>query len=245
MGLGSILLGIFSFLLMIAGVLFVMVPFLGTMLSFLSPILAITGVVLGGVAMSRARQGMGESEGLATAGLVINILAFIPAMLVALTCGLCNTMCTGMYLTPNDPTRQVPWDRDGGVRSNPIEDLFAPPDASVAHTGVPNTGVPNTGVPNTDVPRANVPSVDVPSEGPTPVPMRRQGDETELPPPPLPPGPTTPAPLAPAPPAPSTTEGSTPAASDATSADTTSADAAGSDTTPAPRSRRSRRATSP
>lgn len=174
MGLGSIILGIFSFLLMIAGVIFVWVPFLGTMLSFLSPILAIAGVILGGVAMSRAKQGMGESEGLATAGLVLNIIAFIPAMLVALTCGLCNTMCTGAFLNPQEPTqRTVPWDRDGGPGSNPFEDLFEPPDAAVPDPVAP-------------VPDPNAP----------PIPMQRQGDETPLPPPPLPPGPAG-APAAP------------------------------------------------
>jgi hypothetical protein len=168
MGLGSIILGIFSFLLMIAGMIFVFVPFLGTMLSFLSPILAIAGVILGGVAMSRAKQGMGENEGLATAGLVVNIIAFMPAMLVALTCGLCNTMCTGAFLTPPDSTHQrVPWDRDGGPNSNPFEDLFDPPDAAEA-TPPPSTPPPSA---------------------PSP-PMERQGDETPLPPPPLPPGPS-------------------------------------------------------
>ncbi len=167
MGLGSIILGIFAFLLMISGVIFVWVPFLGTMLSFLSPILAIAGVILGGVAMSRAKQGMGENEGLATAGLVLNIIAFVPAMLVALTCGLCNTMCTGAFLNPQEPTHQtVPWDRDGGPGSNPFEDLFDPPDAAV------------------DDPVAPLPDPNAP-----PVPMQRQGDETPLPPPPLPPGP--------------------------------------------------------
>jgi hypothetical protein len=168
MGLGSIILGIFSFLLMICGVIFVFVPFLGTMLSFLSPILAIAGVILGGVAMSRAKQGMGESEGLATAGLVLNIIAFVPAMLVALTCGLCNTMCTGAFLNPTPPgsTQSVPWDRDGGPGSNPFEDLFDPPDAAVPDPVAPDPD-PNT----------------------PPVPMQRQGDETPLPPPPLPPGP--------------------------------------------------------
>lgn len=175
MGLGSIILGIFSFLLMIAGVLFVWVPFLGTMLSFLSPILAIAGVILGGVSMSRAKQGMGESEGLATAGLVLNIIAFVPAMLVALTCGLCNTMCTGAFLNPTQPNSQpVPWDRDGGPGSNPFEDLFDPPDAAV----------PDPVAPEAD---PNAP----------PVPMQRQGDETPLPPPPLPPGPTGAPPAAP------------------------------------------------
>ncbi len=167
MGLGSIILAIFAFLCMIAGVFFVWVPFLGTMLSFLSPVLAITGVVLGGVAMSRARQGMGESEGLATAGLVLNIVAFVPAMLIALTCGLCNTLCTGMYLQPSTPSSRVPWDRDGGAGSNPIEDLFAEPDA----------GEP-----------AVIPPVIPPPVEPE-VPMERQGEGPPMPPPPLPPGP--------------------------------------------------------
>jgi hypothetical protein len=171
MGLGSILLGIFSFLLMIAGVIFVFVPFLGTMLSFLSPILAIAGVILGGVAMSRAKQGLGESEGLATAGLILNILAFVPAMLVALTCGLCNTMCTGAFLTPPDPNApRVPWDRDGGPGSNPLEDLFDPPDAA-----------------------RPAPQVPAPA-GTGGAPLERQGDGTPLPPPPLPPGPSGVAP---------------------------------------------------
>jgi len=171
MGLGSILLGIFSFLLMIAGVIFVFVPFLGTMLSFLSPILAIAGVILGGVAMSRAKQGLGESEGLATAGLILNILAFVPAMLVALTCGLCNTMCTGAFLTPPDPNApRVPWDRDGGPGSNPLEDLFDPPDAA-----------------------RPAPQVPAPA-GTGGAPPERQGDGTPLPPPPLPPGPSGVAP---------------------------------------------------
>lgn len=165
MGLGSIILAVFAFLLIVAGVLATPVPFLGMMLSFLAPVLAIAGVVLGGVAMSRAKQGQGESEGLATAGLVLNIIAFVPAMLVAVTCGLCNTMCTGMYMDPSEPGRGVPWDRDGGAAGNPFEDLFDPPDAG------PPTPLPA-----------------LPPTAPT-GPMHREGDDTPLPPPPLPPGP--------------------------------------------------------
>jgi hypothetical protein len=184
MGLGSIILAVFAFLCMIAGALFVMVPFLGTMLSFLSPVLAITGVVLGGVALSRAKQGMGESEGLATAGLVLNIVAFVPAMFVALTCGLCNTLCTGAYLQPSDPNARVPWDRDGGVGSNPIEELFAEPDAGEP---APRPQPQGTGPQSTPEPQSAQGSQDTP--GPEGTPMQRQGDQTPLPPPPLPPGP--------------------------------------------------------
>ena len=153
---------------------------------------------------------MGENEGLATAGLVINIIAFLPAMLVALTCGLCNTMCTGAFLTPPDTTHQtVPWDRDGGPGSNPFEDLFDPPDAATAAPGVPPATIQ-----------------------PPPAPMERQGDETPLPPPPLPPGPAgagapaEPATAAPREPAP-TEPASTPAPTDPASAPPATAAAPG------------------
>ncbi|GAB4205451.1 MAG: hypothetical protein OHK0013_21330 [Sandaracinaceae bacterium] len=212
MGLGSIILAVFAFLCMIAGALFVMVPFLGTMLSFLSPVLAITGVVLGGVALSRAKQGMGESEGLATAGLVLNIVAFVPAMFVALTCGLCNTLCTGAYLQPSDPSAGVPWDRDGGVGSNPIEDLFAEPDSGEPPAPVPDPqgtqgspdpqgaqGSPDPqGAQGSPDPQGAQGSPDpqgaqgasvTPRGTPSETPMQRRGDQTPLPPPPLPPGP--------------------------------------------------------
>jgi len=180
MGLGSLILGIFAFLCMFAGAVLVWVPFLGTMLSFLSPILAVAGVILGGVALSRAREGQGESEGLAIGGLVVNIVAFIPAMLVALTCGLCNTLCTSAFVTPNGQTSSVPWDVDGGRSSNPFEDLFG--DAGVR----PNVLPPTPLVPAT-------PSDPAPATAPTDPtaaePMQREGDQTPLPPPPLPPGP--------------------------------------------------------
>lgn len=101
MGTGSIILGAFAFICMIAGALLSLVPFLGTMLSFLAPVLALAGIILGGVALSRAKAGAGESEGLAVGGLVTSIIAFIPSVLVALTCGLCNVCATGMYLDPN------------------------------------------------------------------------------------------------------------------------------------------------
>lgn len=179
MGLGSVILGVFAFLCMFAGALLVWVPFLGTMLSFLAPILAIAGVILGGVAMSRAREGQGESEGLAIGGLILNVVAFIPAMLIALTCGLCNTLCTSAYVSPNGQTSNVPWTVDAGPHSNPFEDLFA--DAGVRPTILPPPITPP--IPSTPLP----PGVEPPPT--TPAPMQREGDQTPLPPPPLPPGP--------------------------------------------------------
>ena len=114
MGLGAILLGVFSFVCMFGGAALTPIPFVGTMLSFLSPVLAIAGIVLGGVAMSRAQR-EGEQDGLAIAGLVVNVVAFVPAMLVALTCGLCNTLCTGAMLAPHDPNATPFWMRDAGA----------------------------------------------------------------------------------------------------------------------------------
>jgi hypothetical protein len=101
MGIGAIVLGVFAFVCMAGGALLAWVPFLGTMLSFLAPVLALGGIILGGVAYSRARSGGGESEGLAIGGLVTSVIAFVPAVLVALTCGLCNTCATAMYLDPS------------------------------------------------------------------------------------------------------------------------------------------------
>lgn len=126
MGLGALLLGVFALICMFAGAVMFMVPFVGTMLSFLAPVIAIAGVVIGGVAVSRAKQ-MGESDGLAIAGLAINVVAFVPAMVVAMTCGLCNTICTGVMLTPDDPNSPPFWLHDGGGGPSPFDLLF--PDA--------------------------------------------------------------------------------------------------------------------
>lgn len=117
MGIGAIVLGVFAFVCMIGGVVLSWVPFLGTMLSFLAPVLALAGIILGGVALSRAKAGGGESEGLAIGGLVTSVVALIPAMIVALTCGVCNICATGMYLDP-DFGRIDGGRGDAGVLSN-------------------------------------------------------------------------------------------------------------------------------
>ena len=188
MGLGSILLGVFALVCMFAGFVLTPIPFLGTMLSFLAPVLAIAGIVLGGVAMSRARES-GESEGLAIAGLVVNIVAFVPAMLVAVTCGLCNTVCTGLALTPASDPDAPPWyQRDAGP--SPFDVFFI--DAGMSSpTNAPNApsapnapNAPSGSAPPTDTPPAIAPEQPTPS-----APPREPG---ALPPPPLPAGPSTP-----------------------------------------------------
>jgi hypothetical protein len=186
MGIGAIVLGIFAFICMFGGIVLTVVPFLGTMLSFLAPVLALAGIVLGGVALSRAKQGLGESEGLAIGGLVTSIVAFIPGMLVALTCGLCNTCVTGMYL---DPTITAPRDagppRDAGV---PLYAPIAPPPFPPAlPPQPPQPMVPITPFPPGTPTTPTAPPID-PAAPTDPAPP---STDPAMPPPPLPVGPTT------------------------------------------------------
>jgi hypothetical protein len=176
---------------MFAGAAMTWVPFVGTMLSFLAPVLAIAGIVLGGVAMSRAKQ-MGDNDGLAIAGLVVNVVAFVPAMVVALTCGLCNTICTGAMLAPHDPHSTPFWMQDAGGGPTPFDLLF--PDAGP----IPGQGVapppafppppPPGTAPGPSAPMDPLAPAD-PSATPSPAPPPPSAPPT-VPPPPLPAGPT-------------------------------------------------------
>lgn len=119
MGIGAIVLGVLALVCALAGALLAWVPFLGTMLSFLAPVLALAGTILGGVALSRAKAGGGESESLAIGGLVTSLVALLPAMLVALTCGACNVCTTAMYLDPElGAVDAGPYAADAGVLRN-------------------------------------------------------------------------------------------------------------------------------
>lgn len=160
MGVGSVLFALAALATMIAGIFTTPVPYVGGSLSFLAPVLATMGAALGGVAVSRAKAGLDENEALAVAGLVLNLVAFVPAMLVALTCGLCNAMCTRSEMDVRSaPVLGTPWDRDAGLSS-------------------PSIG------PSVDPQPPPAPTSPEPS-----LPPLRRGDNTVLPPPPLPPGP--------------------------------------------------------
>lgn len=89
MPVASIILGIVALLYMIGGFLMTGVPVAGAVLSFGAPLSALVGIVLAGISMSRAKR-EGMESGAAVAGLVVNIIAFILGLAVALTCGLCN-----------------------------------------------------------------------------------------------------------------------------------------------------------
>ncbi|MEM9074659.1 MAG: DUF4190 domain-containing protein [Myxococcota bacterium] len=95
----SLILGLLAFFCTVGGMLMTMVPFLGSALSFGAPILSLFGLVMGGVSMSRAQR-MGDSSGLATAGLVVNIITFVLSLGIALTCGMCNACFTSAAMNP-------------------------------------------------------------------------------------------------------------------------------------------------
>lgn len=91
LGIVSILLALAAFLFTGGGLLAVIVPVLGAIIAFAAPALALAAIVTGGVAMSRASRNR-ENNGTGLAGLILGMLAFVPAMFVATTCGLCNAL---------------------------------------------------------------------------------------------------------------------------------------------------------
>ncbi|RLB56867.1 MAG: hypothetical protein DRJ42_02045 [Deltaproteobacteria bacterium] len=112
MGIASIILGVLCLLFMFGGFFLSFVPFLGTVLSFAAPLLGLAGVITGGIALSRAKA-EGQPAGAATGGIIVSVVALIPSVLVALTCGLCNACMSANVADPNNNNFQVY--RDGGV----------------------------------------------------------------------------------------------------------------------------------
>ncbi len=137
MAWGSVAVGALSFIMMVMGFFLSPVPILGSLLSFGAPVVAIAGIVMGGVAMSRAKQ-MGQESGAATAGLIVSIIAFFPALLVALTCGMCNACVTAGALNPNTRRRM-------GSGGFPFAPQVAFGDAGKPSTSPPFGGQPASG----------------------------------------------------------------------------------------------------
>jgi hypothetical protein len=104
MGLASLLLGLLAlacaFIGAVSGIAPTVGPWVSVVFSFASPLTALVGIVLGGVGTSRARED-GGSGGLALAGLIISVIAFFPGLLVALSCGLCNSYRASEELHPS------------------------------------------------------------------------------------------------------------------------------------------------
>jgi hypothetical protein len=102
MAVGSIVLAALSLVSIGLGVLTTPVPVVGAIFSFGAPALALAGVVTGGIAMSRAKR-ENQPRDLAVAGVITNALFFVPALITALTCGVCNALCsTGQIQTRRD-----------------------------------------------------------------------------------------------------------------------------------------------
>jgi hypothetical protein len=110
----SILLGVLSLACVALGVLATPIPVLGALFSFAAPLLAIAGIIVGGLAMSRSQQAgplapPGEPTPAAPprrvglAGVIVSAIALLPALLTAMTCGVCNALCsTGQIQTRRD-----------------------------------------------------------------------------------------------------------------------------------------------
>ena len=91
MALISILLSVVALLCTAVGFFTTPIPVVGTLFSFGAAAIAIAGVVVGGRAVTAAKQ-QGRSNDTARIGVVLSALALVPALLVALTCGLCNAL---------------------------------------------------------------------------------------------------------------------------------------------------------
>ena len=117
-------------------------------------------------------------------GLVTSIVAFVPGMLVALTCGLCNTCLTGAYLDPSLAHYDAGPPSDAGV---PLYAPVPPPSFPPALPPLP----PQPMVPITPLPPG---TPTAPPDPTAPDPSTVPPDPTapvQMPPPPLPVGPTT------------------------------------------------------
>ncbi|MFK7985410.1 MAG: hypothetical protein AB8I08_05220 [Sandaracinaceae bacterium] len=178
MGIASIVLGILAVMFAAGGFLISFVPSVGAipgaLLTLTAPLLALIGIVLGGVGLSRAKS-EGTETGLPTAGLIVSVIAFFPAFLVAITCGLCDMMCASAMLdapsrSSSGDTNGTPyWMQDAGFGAT-SPGLGQPPPPPVYPTD------PNAPPPQLLPPNPNPPS-EVPPVQPEVVP----------PPPPIPP----------------------------------------------------------
>ncbi|MBN1653959.1 MAG: hypothetical protein JXA30_09300 [Deltaproteobacteria bacterium] len=137
MGIASILLFAAAVLFMGIGVVTAWLPLVGFIFAFGSPTLALIGVILGGSAISQAKR-VGRDSGTGLAGVILNTLAFFPALLVAFTCGVCNACVSSAVINPTnidqwnisikpEPTRQ-PLRKPHGPFDEPEQEPSEPDD---------------------------------------------------------------------------------------------------------------------
>ncbi len=100
MGVGSIIAAVSAFGCALLGMLLAGVPIAGSVLSFASPLVALSGLITGGVAWSKGRSA-GVAHGPAIVGCVLSAMVFLPSLVIALTCGLCNACYSAALLDPD------------------------------------------------------------------------------------------------------------------------------------------------
>jgi hypothetical protein len=117
MGVASILLAVLAMGFMVLGFLVSWVPVLGFIFAFGAPVLALTAVVLGGVSLSQARKEEQESAA-GLAGVILGVVTFVPALVVAMTCGACNACVSASILAPGG--KGVKWNMNPGMVNPPV-----------------------------------------------------------------------------------------------------------------------------
>jgi len=86
---------------------------------------------------------MGDGSGLATAGLIVSATAFLPALLLAMTCGVCNAACSGNTDRLGRPGRGGFMLFDGGVAPAVPTPATAPPPVQAPQA--PGSTLPGAG----------------------------------------------------------------------------------------------------
>lgn len=170
MALVSILLSVVALLCTAIGFFTTPIPVLGTLFSFGAAALALLGVVLGGRAVSAAKR-QGTANDTARIGVVLNALALVPALLVALTCGVCNALFSSgnVQLQRDFQFNMGGYGPDAGPNALPPPAHPEPSDPSAPPQPPPSPGSPAQPAP---------PQPGAPPQQPS-----------ALPPPPLPAGP--------------------------------------------------------
>jgi pyruvate/2-oxoglutarate dehydrogenase complex dihydrolipoamide acyltransferase (E2) component len=187
MALVSILLSVIALLCTAIGFFTTPIPVLGTVFSFGAAAIAIGGIVLGGRAITRAKQ-QGRPNDTARIGVVLNVIALVPALLVALTCGLCNAL----FSTGNvQIQRDLQWNFGQGLFGDagvPLPPPLRQPPQSQQEPGEPQSPPEPSPAPAAPAPAAPAPSAP-PSAQPQQPASPAPADPSALPPPPLPAGP--------------------------------------------------------
>jgi hypothetical protein len=180
MAIVSILLSVVALICTAVGFFTTPIPVLGTVFSFGAAAIALGGIILGGRAITRAKQA-GQPSDTGRIAVVLNVIALVPALLVALTCGVCNAL----FSTGNV---QVQRDFQWGMAPSMFGDAgipLPPPLRQPAQPpGDPEPAQPAPGPgPASPVPPAS------PQEPVSPQQPASPQQPSNLPPPPLPAGP--------------------------------------------------------